>query len=157
MKQKLTIILFMILSINVAGQDVEVVSPVPIDSINSVIEYGYKMHPIYLVEKLCNHIEYVVSKGTDIYSITDGTVIFADQSDNGWGLNIDIQVNDTIIIKYGHLNKILVEKDEIIKQGQVIGLCGSTGLSTSPHLGMRVEVNGEPVNPRDIYNLPKKN
>ena len=58
---------------------------------------------------------------------------------------------------YAHLSKILVAESQKISKGQVIGLCGSTGLSTSPHLGMRVEVNGEPVNPRNIYNLPQTN
>ena len=161
MKQKaiMTIIGFLMLSINAVGQDIEVISPVPIDSITYVYEYGYYTHPIRHIEILSEDIEYKVSEGTDIYSITDGKVIFVglNNESRGWGQVVDIQVNDTIIIKYAHLSKILVKKGQAITKRQVVGLYGNTGRSTAPHLGMRVELNGETINPRDIYNLPKKN
>jgi murein DD-endopeptidase MepM/ murein hydrolase activator NlpD len=52
---------------------------------------------------------------------------------------------------YGHLSKIIVRAGQKIKRGELVGLVGSTGLSTAPHLHYEVIKNGQKVNPINFY------
>jgi murein DD-endopeptidase MepM/ murein hydrolase activator NlpD len=54
--------------------------------------------------------------------------------------------NGTLSV-YGHLDRILVSNGQAVQGGQVIGLCGSTGWSTGPHVHFEIRVNGVPVDP----------
>jgi murein DD-endopeptidase MepM/ murein hydrolase activator NlpD len=82
--------------------------------------------------------------GVSIPSVTDGTVIFA-----GWnyGNEIRIQGTDGYTYLYGHLNSIHVSVGQTVSMGQEIGLMGSTGYSTGPHLHLEVWDNGVPFDP----------
>jgi murein DD-endopeptidase MepM/ murein hydrolase activator NlpD len=50
--------------------------------------------------------------------------------------------------QYGHMSKILVKTGQSVKRGDILGLVGSTGLSTGPHLHYHIKINGHPVNPQ---------
>ena len=83
---------------------------------------------------------------TEIKSATDGTVISAQQMDKYYGNNIEIE-NNGVIFKYAHLNQINVNEGDVIKQGEVIGLMGSTGMSTGSHLHFEIKINERTVDP----------
>lgn len=83
---------------------------------------------------------------TEIKSATDGTVVSAQQMDKYYGNNIEIE-NNGIIFKYAHLNQINVNEGDVIKQGDIIGLMGSTGMSTGSHLHFEIKINGRSVDP----------
>lgn len=84
------------------------------------------------------------SYNTPIPAVTEGTVIFA-----GWnyGNEIRIQSTDGYVYLYGHLNSIEVQVGQTVSMGQQIGLMGSTGYSTGPHLHLEVWNNGVPFDP----------
>ncbi|MBM3212308.1 M23 family metallopeptidase, partial [Candidatus Poribacteria bacterium] len=68
----------------------------------------------------------------------------------GYGKLIVIQHSDNFSTRYGHLSNILVEKGQRVKQSHKIGLVGSTGRSTGPHLHFEIRENGKALNPAKI-------
>jgi murein DD-endopeptidase MepM/ murein hydrolase activator NlpD len=84
--------------------------------------------------------------GIPIYAAESGTIKFVGWG-TGYGNHIDIDHGDGMATRYGHLSKILVSKGEKVVKGQTIGLEGSTGWSTGPHLHFEVIINGQRVNP----------
>lgn len=89
--------------------------------------------------------------GTEIKAMTDGTVTYIDpNSTTGYGKWIEIDHGNNIKTRYAHLSTIKVTLDQKVKIGEVIGLMGSTGNSTGPHLHFEVRKNGEAIDP-EIY------
>jgi murein DD-endopeptidase MepM/ murein hydrolase activator NlpD len=86
--------------------------------------------------------------GDPITPFMKGKVIYADEISWGFGKHITIDHGNNITSTYAHLSKINVKKDDEVKPGDVIGLEGSTGWSTGPHLHFQINVFGIPVNPR---------
>lgn len=84
---------------------------------------------------------------SSIYSTADGTVVSAER-DGSYGNMIDIDHGFGVITRYGHLSEIDVHKGDKVKKGDRIGVQGSTGRSTGPHLHYEVRYNGEPINPQ---------
>lgn len=94
-------------------------------------------------------IDIANSPYTPVSASASGVVIFAGWQ-GGYGKKIVIYHMDKFTTVYGHLNEILVNVGDTVKQGQVIGKMGSTGHSTGPHLHYEVYVNGVPHNPKEF-------
>jgi murein DD-endopeptidase MepM/ murein hydrolase activator NlpD len=86
-------------------------------------------------------------KGVDVYAPAGGTVVgvFPDQVVRGNAIVIDHGLGVYTI--YMHLAAILVSEGEVVEPGQLIGIIGTTGRSTGPHLHFEVDIQGTPVNP----------
>ncbi|MDX2074762.1 MAG: peptidoglycan DD-metalloendopeptidase family protein [Alphaproteobacteria bacterium] len=84
-----------------------------------------------------------------IYATADGTVSFSGRL-GAYGNMVEIDHGFKIATRYGHLSRILVEDGDPIKKGQVIGIQGSTGRSTGPHLHYEVRYNNQPMDPRNF-------
>lgn len=84
--------------------------------------------------------------GTPVIATADGVVASA-RWHKGYGNGIYIDHGNGIETRYGHLSRIDVVEGQQIKRGQQIGLVGSTGRSTGPHLHYEVRINGEAINP----------
>lgn len=89
--------------------------------------------------------------GSPVVASADGVVTLAD-GDAGLGNAVAIDHGYGFVSRYGHLSKILVHAGDKVKAGQKIGLVGSTGRSTGPHLHYEVAVNGFKVNPMKYLN-----
>ena len=91
-------------------------------------------------------VDYAAPTGTPVRTVGEGTVSFA-----GWGgaygNKISIRHNSVYTTNYCHLSRILVRSGQQISQGQTIGLVGSTGYSTGPHLHYEMVKNGVKINP----------
>jgi len=124
-------------------------SPLKFSRITSGFTYA-RFHPVLNKNTPHRAIDYAAPIGTEIYATADGTVIFAGWSAVGYGNFIKIKHNSTYQTNYAHLSKILVKNGEHVKQGEVIGLVGSTGFSTGPHLHYEMNVNGDLVNPLEV-------
>ena len=87
--------------------------------------------------------------GTPVRSTTCGTIVFAGSEndfkayDSGYGLHVKIRDSKGRIHLFGHLSKVHVNQGDVVQSGQLIGLVGSTGNSTGPHLHYEVRVGGD--------------
>lgn len=95
-------------------------------------------------------IDLATKYGTSIKPIEDGTVIEAGYSPFGYGNEILIDNGNGIESLYAHLSKIEVKKGEGVTESTEIGLVGTTGHSTGPHLHLEIHKDGIPVNPLTI-------
>lgn len=86
-------------------------------------------------------------QGLAIYAAMDGKVITAGWTNTGYGNYVVIDHGGGIKTLYGHMSKISVTRGQQVEQGQVIGLIGSTGRSTGPHLHFEIIINGSKKNP----------
>ena len=118
------------------------------ESIKSSVIKNYKYISQYFEGNYPNHsgVDYAADYGTSIHAWQDGKVISSGWNGN-YGLFVAIQHSDNSISRYAHLSSIKVEKGEKVKSNQIIGLVGSTGKSTGPHLHFEILINGKFVNP----------
>jgi len=105
-----------------------------------------RFHPI--LKRFLPHlgIDFAARPGTPVESVADGKIVFAGKIP-GDGNVVKIKHNDRYTTAYAHLAKITVRAGIAIKQGQVIGTVGSTGLSTGAHLHYSFYDGGTPVDP----------
>lgn len=114
-----------------------------------------RLHPVTKTVRPHRGIDYAARTGTPIWSSGDGKVIAAGYSKAN-GNYIFIQHGNNVQTKYLHLHKRHVKKGQRVRQKQVIGTVGSTGLVTGPHLHYEFLLNGVHRNPRTILQkLPK--
>ena len=90
--------------------------------------------------------------GDPVTTFMKGKVIYTGELSWGYGKHIIIDHGNNITSLYGHLSKINVKKDDEVKPGDIIGLEGSTGWSTGPHVHFEIRIFGIPVNPRVFLN-----
>ncbi len=98
-------------------------------------------------------LDIAAEPGTPVYAADTGTVLTAGWSDNGYGYHIVIDHGIDYITLYAHLREYFVRPGDIVKKGDVIGLVGSTGNSTGPHLHFEVRDYGYLIDP--LLVLPK--
>ena len=107
-----------------------------------------RFHPILKIYRPHPGVDYAAPTGTPVVAVGDGRVI-SRRWKNGYGRFIAIRHNSRYITSYGHLyryaSKIKVGSN--VKQGQVIGYVGASGLATGPHLDFRMKKDGRFVNP----------
>jgi murein DD-endopeptidase MepM/ murein hydrolase activator NlpD len=88
-----------------------------------------------------------VAAGTPVTAAKAGKVAYAAFHEGGFGNLVVIQHRNGLRTRYGHLSEIIVEAGESVRRGQSIGLVGSTGRSTGPHLHVEVLLRGALVDP----------
>ena len=117
-----------------------------------------RYHPVLKRYRAHHGVDYAAPKGTPVYAIGSGKVIKKGWDSKGGGNYIKIRHNSTYTTTYMHLSGFAkgLKEGDFVKQKQVIGYVGSTGLSTGPHLDFRVYENGKPINPLTIKSQPKK-
>lgn len=122
-------------------------TPVDFARISSMFSMGRK-HPILNKIRAHKGVDYAAPRGTPIKATGDGKVILAGRR-GGYGNTVIIQHGDTYRTLYGHMQGFAkgVQTGSSVRQGQVIGYIGTTGLSTGPHLHYEFQVNGVHVDP----------
>jgi murein DD-endopeptidase MepM/ murein hydrolase activator NlpD len=110
-----------------------------------------RLHPILGVARPHWGIDYSAPKGTKILAAGDGTVEYAKWV-NGYGKTIKVRHNGVYSTYYAHLNGYAsgMRPGKRVRQKDVIGYLGMTGLATGPHLDYRVEKNGRFINPSGL-------
>ena len=114
-----------------------------------------RFHPILNVYRPHHGIDYAAPSGTPVEAAGGGHVAFSGWK-NGYGNFIEIKHSNGYVTGYGHLSRILpgARAGAKITQGQVIGLVGSTGISTGPHLHYEIRAGGKLINPLGIKSEP---
>jgi murein DD-endopeptidase MepM/ murein hydrolase activator NlpD len=95
-------------------------------------------------------IDIAATTGTFITAADRGVVMRAGWNDQGYGLFVVIDHNIDYITLYAHLHEVYVKEGDIVEQGQIIGVIGSTGNSTGPHLHFEIRDFGRRTNPLDL-------
>ena len=113
--------------------------------------YGYRRHPVLGYAKMHTGVDWSNPIGTPIVAAGNGTVIKAEW-DSGYGRRVEIQHINGYVTTYNHMSRFArgVADGAKVRQGQVIGYVGSTGLSTGAHLHYEVIINGHFVDPMKI-------
>jgi murein DD-endopeptidase MepM/ murein hydrolase activator NlpD len=114
-----------------------------------------RLHPILKIRRPHHGIDYSAPAGTPVEAIGDGKLIEASRG-SGSGNIIKIRHNSTYTTCYMHLSRFApgIASGKYVKQGDVIGYVGSTGLSTGPHLDFRFYKNGAPIDPLKVEAPP---
>lgn len=127
--------------------------PVDFTRISSTFSAA-RMHPILGRMRAHKGVDYAAPTGTPIHAAGDGVIKFRGWM-NGYGNFVIIQHSNSISTAYGHMSRFANEHvGEHVRQGQVIGFVGMTGLATGPHLHYEFRVNGVQRNPQTVT-LPK--
>ena len=122
-------------------------TPVDFARISSRFSLGRK-HPILNKIRAHKGVDYAAPRGTPIKATGDGKIIVAGRR-GGYGNAIVIQHGSSYRTLYGHMQGFAkgIHAGSIVKQGQIIGYIGTTGLSTGPHLHYEFQINGRHVDP----------
>lgn len=115
-----------------------------------------RMHPVLRIRRPHHGVDYAAPKGTPVMSIGDGTVVAKAYQKDGGGNYLKIKHNSVYTTTYMHLSGYAkgISSGSRVKQGQVIGFVGATGLASGPHLDFRVQKNGSYVDPLKVEAPP---
>lgn len=113
--------------------------------------YGMRKHPITKEMKMHNGVDFAADEGTPVHATADGMVLKSEFMKQGYGKYIVIQHDQVYSTLYAQLSEFKVHPGDMVKKGDIIGLVGSSGLSTGSHLHYEVWKNGEKVNPEDYF------
>jgi murein DD-endopeptidase MepM/ murein hydrolase activator NlpD len=110
-----------------------------------------RMHPILRIRRPHFGVDYAAPVGTPVLAIGDGRII-STTTENGSGKMVKIQHNSVYATAYLHLSRFGagIYPGVFVKEGEVIGYVGTSGLSTGPHLDFRFYQNGSPVDPLKV-------
>jgi len=108
--------------------------------------FGWRQHPVFGSRRFHNGIDIAAPHGTNVVAADSGTVITSAYS-GGYGNYIVISHGNGVTTLYAHLSSRKVSSGTTVAKGQVIGLIGSTGVSTGPHLHFEVSVSGSRIDP----------
>lgn len=113
--------------------------------------FGARNHPLLKYRRMHTGVDWAAPSGTPILAAGDGTVEKVGR-EGGYGNYVRIRHANGFATAYAHMLRYApgLEKGVTVKQGQIIGYVGSTGLSTGPHCHFEVMVNNQYVNPMTI-------
>ena len=123
----------------------------PVSNSKITSRYGMRMHPVLGYEKMHRGDDYQASLNSPIVATADGQIDFIGEKGD-YGNYIRINHKSGLQTAYAHLNKYSksIKRGDSIKQGEIIGYAGSSGLSTGPHLHYEVIRNGEKIDPSNF-------
>ena len=116
-----------------------------------------RLHPVLKIRRPHHGVDYAAPAGTPVQAIGDGKIIEAKKGyNNGGGNMIKIRHNSVYTTAYLHLSGFAsgIHTGGYVKQGDVIGYVGATGLATGPHLDFRFYMNGKPIDPLKVEAPP---
>lgn len=111
--------------------------------------FGMRRHPILGYSRMHKGMDFKAGYGTPILASSDGRVVRAGWA-GGYGKQVRLTHSDGFATSYSHMSRIVAQPGQFVRQGQVIGYVGSTGLSTGPHLHYELYRNSVPINPASV-------
>ncbi len=111
--------------------------------------FGPRVHPILRFARMHRGVDFGAGRGAPIVAAADGQVSKAGWA-GGYGRQVRIAHDGGLTTSYSHMSRMVVEPGAFVRQGQLIGYVGSSGLSTGPHLHYEVLQGGRAVNPLSV-------
>jgi murein DD-endopeptidase MepM/ murein hydrolase activator NlpD len=108
--------------------------------------YGYRIHPIYKVNRFHTGIDIPANSGTTVIASETGNVIMA-TTYGGFGKTVILDHGGGVATQYSHLSSISVSQGQRVYKGDKVGGVGTTGLSTGNHLHFQIMIDGATVDP----------
>jgi murein DD-endopeptidase MepM/ murein hydrolase activator NlpD len=117
---------------------------------------GSRMHPVLKIRRPHYGVDYAAATGTPVHTIGDGRVIQVSYQEGGGGRYVKIKHNSVYTTTYMHLSAYAkgLRAGQFVRQGDLIGYVGSSGLASGPHLDFRVFKNGSPIDPLKMESPP---
>ncbi len=124
----------------------------PLAEMSRRSDFGLRRHP--LTGRLQHHagVDFVTSGDPTIRASQQGVVTLAERN-GGYGLSVEVTGITGVVTRYAHLRSMSAEVGDEVRPGDPIGIMGSTGASTGPHLHYEVLVDGEAVDPLRVLEL----
>jgi len=115
-----------------------------------------RMHPVLRIMRPHHGVDYAAASGTPVFTIGEGVITQKGYQASGGGNFLRIRHNSVYETSYMHLSRFAagIHPGSRVRQGEVIGYVGSTGLATGPHLDFRVFMGGAPVDPLKVKSPP---
>ena len=137
-------------SVKQKGKIVENLPPfiIPVKNYTVTSDFGYRIHPIYGNQRFHSGTDLGVDYGEPVVASNYGLVVYSGWY-SGFGYTVILSHAEGVYTLYGHNSELKVDKGELVKQGQLIALAGSTGNSTGPHCHFSMWIDNELVNPMD--------
>ena len=133
------------------------VCPIYVSDLNRVGSgFGMRKDPIDSTMKMHKGIDIAAPTGTKVYAAGSGKVLKITSSDDGYGNCIVIEHGYGFVSRYAHLSGFKIKEGDEVKKGDLIGLVGSTGRSTGPHLHYEIEKDGEKIDPKKYIKFDLK-
>jgi murein DD-endopeptidase MepM/ murein hydrolase activator NlpD len=128
----------------------------PLNYMKITSGYGVRCHPVHGRNRRHTGIDLKAPSGTPIYATADGMVVQAGYY-SGYGKYVRVRHSSSIDTAYGHMSRVAVRSGQRVRQGQVVGYVGATGITTGAHLHYEVMRNGVFINPlASIKQEPQK-
>jgi murein DD-endopeptidase MepM/ murein hydrolase activator NlpD len=123
----------------------------PLDVVHITSTFGMRKHPILGYSKMHKGVDFAATTGTPIFAAGDGVIAILGNQ-RGYGNYIRIKHNAQYATAYGHMSRFAkgLQQGSKVRQGDVIGYVGSTGMATGPHLHYEVLVDGAQINPMSV-------
>ncbi len=120
----------------------------PVNGARLSSRYGMRKHPILGYNRMHRGVDFAAPKGTPIYAAGNGIIRKAQRNGN-YGHYVEIKHNEQFSTAYAHLSRYAkgIKAGAHVRQGQIIGYVGSSGLSSGPHLHFEVRRNNKSINP----------
>ncbi len=126
----------------------EAVRPTFIAPVTGVVTSGYgpRIHPVFRTETFHDGIDLDAPEGTPVVAVKDGVVLRVARSQS-YGRTVELDHGEALTTFYAHLAEVLVETGMPVRQGDVLGTVGRTGIALRPHLHFEVRLRGRPQDP----------
>ena len=108
--------------------------------------YGHRVDPITGKRAMHYGVDFAGRYSADVIAVAAGVVVYADEK-SGYGKMVEINHGGGYSTRYGHHKELVVKVGDIVRKGEVVGLMGSSGRSTGPHVHYEVFKNGRIVDP----------
>lgn len=119
---------------------------VPVKTKTITSSFGVRQDPFTKKNKQHKGIDFAGKIGTELYAVAPGRVVSAGER-SGYGNTVEIDHGLGFTTMYAHLSKPMVSRGDWVRPGTVVGLAGSSGRSTGPHLHYEIRYKGTPFNP----------
>ena len=137
---------------NALGEDIrKALLRTPIDGARITSGFGMRLHPLLGYSRMHRGVDFGAPTGTAIYAAGDGVVSRAGRV-SGYGNYVEIEHNAQYATAYGHLSAFAhgLREGERVRQGEVIGYVGMSGMATGPHLHYEVHYQGAQIDPLSV-------